>query len=280
MKQLSKLYICPTPIGNLEDITLRTIRVLKEVDMVAAEDTRRTIKLMNHLDIKKPLISLHEHNEENKSENILLLVKEGKSIALVSDAGMPGISDPGEILIKKAIEEGIEIITLPGPSAFIVALVSSGLDTSRFTFIGFLDRTSKNRVKELEELKSRKETLILYEAPHRIKSTLKDIYTILGNRRIVLARELTKIHEEYIRMDVESILREIESIKLMGEMVLIVEGTNEEEILEAVDEETLIQEINGLINKGLSTKDAAKDVAKKYNMSKNKIYSLALKNPR
>lgn len=277
---MSKLYICPTPIGNLEDITLRTIRVLKEVDMVAAEDTRRTIKLMNHLDIKKPLISLHEHNEENKSENILLLVKEGKSIALVSDAGMPGISDPGEILIKKAIEEGIEIITLPGPSAFIVALVSSGLDTSRFTFIGFLDRTSKNRVKELEELKSRKETLILYEAPHRIKSTLKDIYTILGNRRIVLARELTKIHEEYIRMDVESILREIESIKLMGEMVLIVEGTNEEEILEAVDEETLIQEINGLINKGLSTKDAAKDVAKKYNMSKNKIYSLALKNPR
>lgn len=277
---MSKLYICPTPIGNLEDITLRTIRILKEVDVVAAEDTRRTIKLMNHLEIKKPLISLHEHNEDGKSESIISMVKEGKTVALVSDAGMPGISDPGEILIRKAIEEEVEVITLPGPSAFIVALVNSGLSTSRFTFIGFLDRTSKNRVKELEDLKNKTETLIIYESPHRIKNTLKDIYKILGNRKIVLARELTKIHEEYIRMDIKDMLENIDSLNILGEMIIILEGAAEKEEDEQIKEEVLIKELYELMEEGLSTKDASKEIAKKYNLGKNQVYSLALKSPR
>lgn len=277
---MSKLYICPTPIGNLEDITLRTIRILKEVDVVAAEDTRRTIKLMNHLEIKKPLISLHEHNEDGKSESIISMVKEGKTVALVSDAGMPGISDPGEILIRKAIEEEVEVITLPGPSAFIVALVNSGLSTSRFTFIGFLDRTSKNRVKELEDLKNKTETLIIYESPHRIKNTLKDIYKILGNRKIVLARELTKIHEEYIRMDIKDMLENIDSLNILGEMIIILEGAAEKEEEEQIKEEVLIKELYELMEEGLSTKDASKEIAKKYNLGKNQVYSLALKSPR
>jgi len=277
---LSKLYICPTPIGNLEDITLRTIRILKEVDVVAAEDTRRTIKLMNHLEIKKPLISLHEHNEDGKSESIISMVKEGKNVALVSDAGMPGISDPGEILIRKAIEEEVEVITLPGPSAFIVALVNSGLSTSRFTFIGFLDRTSKNRLKELEDLKNKTETLIIYESPHRIKNTLKDIYKILGNRKIVLARELTKIHEEYIRMDIKDMLENIDSLNILGEMIIILEGAAEKEEEEQIKEEVLIKELYELMEEGLSTKDASKEIAKKYNLGKNQVYSLALKSPR
>ena len=277
---MSKLYICPTPIGNLEDITLRTIRILKEVDVVAAEDTRRTIKLMNHLEIKKPLISLHEHNEDGKSESIISMVKEGKTVALVSDAGMPGISDPGEILIRKAIEEEVEVITLPGPSAFIVALVNSGLSTSRFTFIGFLDRTSKNRIKDLEDLKNKTETLIIYESPHRIKNTLKDIYKILGNRKIVLARELTKIHEEYIRMDIKDMLENIDSLKILGEMIIILEGAAEKEEEEQIKEEVLIKELYELMEEGLSTKDASKEIAKKYNLGKNQVYSLALKSPR
>ena len=277
---MSKLYICPTPIGNLEDITLRTIRILKEVDVVAAEDTRRTIKLMNHLEIKKPLISLHEHNEDGKSESIISMVKEGKTVALVSDAGMPGISDPGEILIRKAIEEEVEVITLPGPSAFIVALVNSGLSTSRFTFIGFLDRTSKNRLKELEDLKNKTETLIIYESPHRIKNTLKDIYKILGNRKIVLARELTKIHEEYIRMDIKDMLENIDSLNILGEMIIILEGAAEKEEEEQIKEEVLIKELYELMEEGLSTKDASKEIAKKYNLGKNQVYSLALKSPR
>ncbi|MBP2028062.1 16S rRNA (cytidine1402-2'-O)-methyltransferase [Acetoanaerobium pronyense] len=277
---MSKLYICPTPIGNLEDITLRTIRILKEVDVVAAEDTRRTIKLMNHLEIKKPLISLREHNEDGKSESIISMVKEGKTVALVSDAGMPGISDPGEILIRKAIEEEVEVITLPGPSAFIVALVNSGLSTSRFTFIGFLDRTSKNRVKELEDLKNKTETLIIYESPHRIKNTLKDIYKILGNRKIVLARELTKIHEEYIRMDIKDMLENIDSLNILGEMIIILEGAAKKEEDEQIKEEVLIKELYELMEEGLSTKDASKEIAKKYNLGKNQVYSLALKSPR
>lgn len=277
---MSKLYICPTPIGNLEDITLRTIRILKEVDLVAAEDTRRTIKIMNHLDIKKPLISLHEHNEEGKSESIISMVKEGKTVALVSDAGMPGISDPGEILIRKAIEEEVEVITLPGPSAFIVALVNSGLSTSRFTFIGFLDRTSKNRVKELEDLKNKTETLIIYESPHRIKNTLKDIYKILGNRKIVLARELTKIHEEYIRMDIKDMLENIDNLNILGEMIIILEGAAEKEEEDQVKEEVLIKELYDLMEEGYSTKDASKEIAQKYNLGKNQVYYLALKSPR
>ena len=167
MKTLAKLYVCPTPIGNLEDITLRTIRTLEEVDYIAAEDTRHTIKLLNHLNIKKPFISLHEHNEAFKSKELIELITSGHDVALVSDAGMPGISDPGEKLIKQCIESEVEVVTLPGPSAFITALVNSGLDTSRFTFIGFLDRNNKTRKETIEALKARQETLIFYEAPHR-----------------------------------------------------------------------------------------------------------------
>ena len=196
MKTLAKLYVCPTPIGNLEDITLRTIRTLEEVDYIAAEDTRHTIKLLNHLNIKKPLISLHEHNEAFKSKELIELITSGHDVALVSDAGMPGISDPGEKLIKQCIESEVEVVTLPGPSAFITALVNSGLDTSRFTFIGFLDRNNKTRKETIEALKARQETLIFYEAPHRIEKTISELFEILGDRKIVIARELTKKYEQ------------------------------------------------------------------------------------
>ena len=190
-----KLYICPTPIGNLEDITYRTLRVLNEVDLIAAEDTRHSIKLLNHFEISKPLTSYFEHNKDTKGDYLINKLLEGENIALISDAGMPGISDPGEDLIKQAIEHNIEIDVLPGATAFAVALVGSGLDTHKFVFEGFLDRDKKVRRKRLEELKEEDRTMIFYESPHRLKDTLKDMLKILGNRKIAVNRELTKKYQ-------------------------------------------------------------------------------------
>ena len=275
MKTLAKLYVCPTPIGNLEDITLRTIRTLEEVDYIAAEDTRHTIKLLNHLNIKKPLISLHEHNEAFKSKELIELITSGHDVALVSDAGMPGISDPGEKLIKQCIESEVEVVTLPGPSAFITALVNSGLDTSRFTFIGFLDRNNKTRKETIEALKARQETLIFYEAPHRIEKTISELFEILGDRKIVIARELTKKYEQYIRTSLRSLSEDFSMLEHRGEMVIILEGAIEE-VEPEINKETVEKRIKELLLQDLSTKEVAKQIAIEYKIKKNDAYALAL----
>ena len=275
MKTLAKLYVCPTPIGNLEDITLRTIRTLEEVDYIAAEDTRHTIKLLNHLNIKKPLISLHEHNEAFKSRELIELITSGHDVALVSDAGMPGISDPGEKLIKQCIESEVAVVTLPGPSAFITALVNSGLDTSRFTFIGFLDRNNKTRKETIEALKARQETLIFYEAPHRIEKTISELFEILGDRKIVIARELTKKYEQYIRTSLRSLSEDFSMLEHRGEMVIILEGAIEE-VEPEINKEAVEKRIKELLLQDLSTKEVAKQIAIEYKIKKNDAYALAL----
>lgn len=270
------LYICPTPIGNLKDISPRVLEILGEADLIGAEDTRRTLRLLNHFEIKKPLTSCHEHNEAHKSRILLDAVEEGKTVALVSDAGMPGISDPGHELIKEAIERGIEVTVIPGPTAFVVALVASGLDTSRFAFLGFLPRDTKERKIFLEEVAEYRETLIFYEAPHRLKKTLKGIADILGNRRIALSREISKLHEENKRGTLEEMINFYEENEPRGEYVLVVEGfkgekTNKEEVTG-----TPREQVEYLIESGMSKKDAIKDVAKRLGISKNEVYQEVL----
>ena len=266
-----KLYIVATPIGNLEDITLRALRILKEVDLIAAEDTRQTLKLLNHFEIAKPLISYHRHNEEIKSDILIEKIKNGENIALVSDAGTPGICDPGEEVIKKAIEEGIEVIPIPGACAMINALIASGIETKEFNFIGFLPLNKKLRKEKLEEIKKSEKTIIIYEAPHKMKSTLQDLKNILENRKIVLARELTKIHEEFIRKNIDEILNEIDNLK--GEMILIIEGSSkflEEE--NELNNLTLEEHYNYYEKQGLEKKEIIKKIAKDRNVNKNEIY--------
>ena len=201
-----KLYMVATPIGNLEDITLRAIRILKEVDLIAAEDTRNTLKLLNHYEISKPLISYHRHNEEIKVDELIEKLKNGENIAIVSDAGTPGISDPGEVIVKSAIENNIDVVPIPGACAAINALICSGLDTKEFAFFGFLPLNKKLRKDKLNKIKNEIKTSIIYEAPHKLNNTLEDLKDILEDRKIVLARELTKIHEEFIRGDIEEII--------------------------------------------------------------------------
>ena len=266
-----KLYIVATPIGNLEDITLRALRILKEVDLIAAEDTRQTLKLLNHFEIAKPLISYHRHNEEIKSDILIEKLKNGENIALVSDAGTPGICDPGEEVIKKAIEEGIEVIPIPGACAMINALIASGIETNEFSFLGFLPLNKKLRKEKLEEIKKSEKTIIIYEAPHKMKSTLQDLKNILENRKIVLARELTKIHEEFIRKNIDEILNEIDNLK--GEMILIIEGSSK--FLEEENELnilTLEEHYNYYEKQGLEKKEIIKKIAKDRNVNKNEIY--------
>lgn len=266
-----KLYIVATPIGNLEDITLRALRILKEVDLIAAEDTRQTLKLLNHFEIAKPLISYHRHNEEIKSDILIEKLKSGENIALVSDAGTPGICDPGEEVIKKAISEDIEIIPIPGACAMINALIASGIETNEFSFLGFLPLNKKLRKEKLEEIKKSEKTIIIYEAPHKMKSTLQDLKNILENRKIVLARELTKIHEEFIRKNIDEILNEIDNLK--GEMILIIEGVSkslEEE--NELNNLTLEEHYKYYEKQGLDKKEIIKKIAKDRNVNKNEIY--------
>ena len=217
-----KLYVVATPIGNLEDITLRALKILKIVDLIAAEDTRQTLKLLNYYDIHKPLISYHRYNEDIRSDILIKKLKQGDNIALVSDSGTPGICDPGEEIIKKSIENNIEVIPIPGACAMINALIASGISTKEFCFLGFLPLNKKLRTQKLKEIENSEKTIILYEAPHKIEQTLKDLKQILKNRQIVLARELTKIHEEFIRKDINELIENIQNIK--GEMILIIEG--------------------------------------------------------
>lgn len=274
------LYICPTPIGNLEDITLRVLNTLKSVDLIAAEDTRHTLKLLNHFEIQKPLTSYHEHNKKGKGDVLINKLLEGENIALVSDAGMPGISDPGADIIKLCIEEEIPFEVLPGPTATILALVGSGLDTNKFTFEGFLDRDKKKRKERLEMIKRDDQTLIFYEAPHRITATLADILNVLGNRRAVIARELTKKYEEFIRGTISELIEHIKQNPPRGEMVLICEGANLEE--EAILEQNKLEEISIkdhiilLMKDGLDKKTAIKEVAKLRNISKRDVYKEAI----
>ncbi len=266
------LYIIATPIGNLEDITLRAIRILKEVDLIAAEDTRHTLKLLNHLEISKPLISYHRHNEEIRTEELIKELKTGKNIGLVSDAGTPGICDPGEEIIKKCIEESIKVVPIPGACAMINALITSGISTKEFIFLGFLPLNKKSRKEKLEEIKNANKTIILYEAPHKLKNTLKDLSDILQSREVVLARELTKIHEEYIRGTVKELMEKTDNLK--GEMILIIEKNNKdnEEELNSLNNLTLEEHYNFYEKRGLNKKEIIKKIAKDRNVSKNEIY--------
>ena len=267
-----KLYIVATPIGNLEDIALRAINVLKEVDFIIAEDTRHSLKLLNHLEISKPLISYHRHNEENKTEDILNKIEEGKNIALISDAGTPVISDPGEFIVKEAIEREIEVIPIPGACAIITALMAAGVNTRNFTFYGFLSLNKKIRTKELEQIKDNNNTVILYEAPHKIKNTMQDLENYVDDRKIVIARELTKIHEEFIRGTIDEIKDKLQNPK--GEYVIIIdknENINENE--ENKLRELSIEEHYKYYEKmGLEKKEIIKKIAKDRQVAKNEIY--------
>ena len=272
LKEKGILYIVATPIGNLEDITIRAINILKEVDCIAAEDTRHTLKLLNHLEISKPLISYHRHNEETKSDILLEKLKNGENIALVSDAGTPGICDPGEEIICKCIEEKIKIVPIPGACAIVNALICSGLDTKKFLFLGFLSINKKIRKEELEKIENSQETIIIYEAPHKLKETLKDLSNILENRKITIARELTKIHEEFVRGTAKELLETFQEVK--GEMVLIIEKNQakvktNEEILANL---TLEEHYNYYAEKGFEKKEIIKKIAKDRNLPKNEIY--------
>ena len=270
MKEKGMLYVVATPIGNLEDITLRAIKVLKNVDLIAAEDTRHTLKLLNHLEITKPLISYHRHNEEIKTEILVQKLLDGQTIALVSDAGTPGISDPGEEIIKKCIEEQIQVIPVPGACAMINALIASGIDTKEFYFLGFLPLNKKLRKNKLEEIKNNEKTIILYEAPHKLMTTLKDLAEILENRQVVLARELTKIHEEFIRGTITEIIQNAENLK--GEMVLILEGNKNKEIKNNFEKLSLEEHYKLYEEQGLEKKEIIKKKTKNKKINKNEIY--------
>ena len=272
-----KLYICPTPIGNLEDITYRTLRILNEVDLIAAEDTRHSLQLLNHFDISKHLTSYHEHNKDSKGGYLITKLLEGENIALISDAGMPGISDPGQDIIGEAIENNIEIEVLPGATAFVTALVGSGMDTHKFVFEGFLDRDKKLRRKRLEEIKNEKRTIIFYESPHRLKDTLKDMLKYLGNRKISVNRELTKKYQEIIREDLETVIEIFNNRDVKGEFVLIVEGfSGEVEEIGKYDELNEREYVIQLMEEGINKKDAIKIVCKDRKLKKDIVYKQVL----
>jgi len=267
------LYVCPTPIGNLDDITFRVLDILRSVDIIAAEDTRHTLKLLNHFDIKKQMTSYHEHNIREKGPMIVDMLQSGKSVALVSDAGMPGISDPGEDIVKLCIEAGIQVMGLPGPSAALLALVISGLSTDKFAFEGFLPSKSTDRKKALEGLKGEERTIIFYESPHRLADSLKDMSAVLGNRRASLSRELTKKFEETIRGTLDELLSVANERQLKGEMVIVVQGAEKSEQEEFDIGAMLLQ----LLEDGYSKKDAIRLVCEKTGAPKNQVYSESLR---
>lgn len=274
------IYLVATPIGNLEDITLRALNILKSVDFIAAEDTRQTLKLLNHFDIKKPLISYHEHNKIESGEKIIKQVIEGKNVALVTDAGTPGISDPGEGLVKLAIENNIPLYLIPGPAALIYGLVVSGISTSRFVFEGFLPTDKKGRKERINKLLDEERTIIFYEAPHKLIKTLEDLYSNFGDRKIALCRELTKKYEEIIRCSLSEAIKLYEDKKPLGEYVIVLEGkSKEQKEIERINELKDIpinEHIMMYINDGISKKDAIKKVAKERNLSKSEVYKYSI----
>lgn len=271
-----RLYVVGTPIGNLEDFSPRAIRVLTEVDFIAAEDTRVTVKLLNHFGIKKELCSYYEHNKNESGARIIERLSDGESCALVSDAGMPAISDPGEDLVCAARERGIEVEAVPGPSAVITALAVSGMSSRRFCFEGFLPSEGKLRTERLEELKNEQRTVVMYEAPHKLKSTLKALHSALGERGISLARELTKLHEEVIRFTLSSAIEYYEVNEPRGEYVLILEGAKPEKEKEYTPEQA-VELAKKLMEHGESASSAAKEAALISGIRKGDIYRLLMK---
>ena len=274
MEKTGKLYLVATPIGNLEDITYRAVKVLSEVDVIAAEDTRHSLKLLNHLNISKPLISYHRHNEDNKTELLINKLLSGENIALITDAGTPAISDPGEEVVKQAINNNIEIIPIPGACALINALIASGMDTKEFVFYGFLPLNKKLRKNKFDEIKKENKTIILYEAPHKINQTLNDILKELGNVNLVIARELTKIHEEFIRGKVSKIIDNYSELK--GEIIILIEGNklidNSDNNNEFLNSLSLEEHYNFYKSQNLDKKEIIKKIAKDRNVNKNEIY--------
>lgn len=275
-----KLYLCPTPIGNLSDISARVLETLKSVDLIAAEDTRVSMKLLNHFDIKKPITSYYEHNKREKGDYLIEKLLSGTNIAIVTDAGMPGISDPGEDLVRRCIDNNITVESLPGACAFATALVASGLPTGRFTFEGFLSVNKKSRREHLASLIGETRTIIFYEAPHKLIYTLNDLMETFGrDRKIVLAREITKKHEEYIRTDIGGAIEHFSETPPRGEFVLIIAGADEAEIKEKRREELPSADalIKNYITDGLKGKEIARLTAEKTGISKNEAYDLYLK---
>lgn len=275
------LYLCATPIGNLEDITYRVLRTLKEVDLIAAEDTRNSIKLLNHFEISTPMTSYHEFNKIEKAYQLVAKLKEGKNIALITDAGTPGISDPGEDIVRICYEEGIEVTSLPGAAACITALTMSGRPTRRFAFEAFLPKDKKERAAVLEELKNETRTIILYEAPHHLLKTVKELLDALGDRELTICRELTKKHEEKIQMTFSSLLSYYEDKEPRGEYVLVICGKNREDIVkeqQASWEQMSIEEhMAHYESQGIDHKEAMKLVAKDRGVSKRDIYQYLVK---
>jgi len=270
---LGILYIVATPIGNLEDITLRALRVLKEVDVIAAEDTRHTQILLNHHGIRTPLTSYHEHNERTKAQELVARLEQGQDIALVSDAGTPAISDPGFRLVVEAIHAGVRIIPIPGASALTAILSASGLATDRFIFEGFLPAKKKQRRERLQTLRDETRTLVFYEAPHRLRDALDDVHELLGNRETVLAREVSKVHEEFLRGPLSELICMLERQEIRGEVTLIISGSAGES---RVNEDLLIAEIRELKGQGLRHKEIAEVLGEKFGYAKKEIYRLAL----
>ena len=276
-----KLYLCATPIGNLEDITYRVVRTLNEVDLIGAEDTRNSIKLLNHFDIKTPMTSYHEFNKYDKAKQLVEMMKEGKNIAIISDAGTPGISDPGEEVVRQCFEAGIQVTSLPGPAACITALTMSGQKTSRFCFEAFLPKVKKEKVAVLEELKNETRTIIIYEAPHRLARTLKELRETLGNRQLTLCRELTKKYEEADKTTIDQAIEKYNEKEPRGEYVLVIEGKSQEEIQEENKQKwesmTIEEHMEYYISQGNDKKSAMKLVAKDRGVSKRDIYNQLIK---
>ena len=274
-----KLYLVPTPIGNLKDITLRALEVLKESDIIAAEDTRQTLKLLNHFEIKKPLISYHKFNEQSKGNEIIDLLREGKTVALVSDAGTPGISDPGSVIVEKCIAENLNFEVLPGATAITTALVYSGIDTTKFLFRGFLPRENKERRVITDELLNSQETLIFYEAPHRLVDTLSYLLDTFGDRNIAVCRELTKLYQEIFRAKLSEAIQHFTDNKPRGEFVLVLEGKKLEDIKEEKKREwidlSIEEHILKYIKDGINKKEAIKLVAKDRELPKNEVYKFS-----
>ena len=275
-----KLFLCATPIGNLEDITLRVLRTLKEADLIAAEDTRNSIRLLNHFEIRTPMTSYHEYNKIEKARILIEKMQSGMNIALITDAGTPGISDPGEELVRMCYEAGIEVTSLPGPAACVTALTLSGLPTRRFAFEAFLPMEKKERREILEELVNETRTIILYEAPHKLTRTLKDLREVLGNRRMTLCRELTKKHETAFRTTIDDLIAYYENENPLGECVLVIEGKSRTDIEKEKQQEwmelSLEEHMAHYESQGISRKEAMKLVAKDRGVGKREIYQQLL----
>ncbi len=281
MPEKGVLYLVATPIGNLEDISSRALKVLREVDLIAAEDTRQTIKLLNHFDIKTPMTSYHEHNKNQKGDYILERLEQGESVAVVTDAGTPGISDPGEDIVKAAVERGITVTAIPGPVAAISALIVSGLSTGRFVFEGFLPKKNKEKEERIIALKEEPRTIVLYESPHKLKSTLLLLRKYLGNRKIAVAREMTKKFEEIMRGTLDSVIETYESRDPKGEYVLVIEGACEKTLKAETnrkwDEVDILEHMSIYTGEGLTKKEAIKKVAADRGISKREVYAMLIK---